>query len=43
MTRTNSRSGLFLMEIMLAILFFSIAGALSLNMYEKKTSYLHQA
>ena len=35
MTRTNSRSGLFLMEIMLAILFFSIAGALSLNMFAK--------
>ena len=35
MTRTNSRSSLFLMEIMLAILFFSIAGALSLNMFAK--------
>ncbi|MCI8993914.1 MAG: hypothetical protein HFG80_14620 [Eubacterium sp.] len=35
MNRSNSRSSLFLMEIMLAVLFFSIAGALCLQMFAK--------
>lgn len=35
MNRTNSRAGIFLTEIMLAILFFSIAGALCLQMFVK--------
>lgn len=43
MTRTNSRSGLFLMEIMLAILFFSIAGALSLSSASRDAKLNRQA
>ncbi len=35
MNRFNSRSSLFLLEIMLAVLFFSIAGALCLQMFSK--------
>lgn len=35
MNRTNSQSGMFLLEIMLAILFFSIAGALCLQMFAR--------
>lgn len=35
MNRSNNRSGIFLLEIMLAILLFSIAGALCLQMFSK--------
>lgn len=35
MNRFNSRAGIFLMEIMLAILFFSLASALCLQMFVK--------
>ncbi len=35
MNRSNNRSGIFLLEIMLAILLFSIAGALCLQMFAK--------
>lgn len=35
MNRTNSRSGMFLLEIMLSILFFSIASALCLQMFTR--------
>lgn len=35
MNRNNNRSGIFLMEITLAIVFFSLAGALCLQMFAK--------